>query len=366
MQNSPKNIYRTIGLMSGTSLDGIDAALIRTDGENVIEREAFITRPYPDALRAKLRAGLNKPRENSLDAEREMTEAHATIIADLLKSAGVAATDVDLIGFHGQTISHAPDRGHTCQIGDGSLLARLTGIQVINDFRTADVKAGGQGAPLAPVYHAALAGQHKKPVAFLNIGGVANVTYIGADGTILAFDTGPGNALIDDWMLSKAKRKYDTDGETASQGDINEGVLEQLLAHPFFAAKPPKSLDRDDFVSNLWQDLSLNDGAATLTAFTVDSILLSLMHLPEAPASWIVCGGGRLNRYMMQQLQNNLGVPVTPIDELGINGDAIEAEAFAYMAVRSLKGLPISFPGTTGVKQPLTGGTLHKPASRAA
>lgn len=358
-------VYRAIGLMSGTSLDGIDAAMIRTDGENVIEREGFVFYPYPDDLRARLRGSFNQPREAVRDIEAAMTKAHAEVVSMLLKETGKSAADVDFIGFHGQTIAHAPDEGYTCQIGDGALLAELTGISVINDFRTADVKAGGQGAPLAPVYHRALAADQQKPVAFLNIGGCANVTYIGSNGELLAFDTGPGNALIDDWVLSKAGKKYDEDGEIAVQGDPDVAVLEQLFAHPFFAQQPPKSVDRNTFVSDAWRHLSLEDGAATLSAFTVDSILLSQAFMAEQPATWIVCGGGRLNGYMMQQLQTGLGVPVVSIDTLGINGDAIEAEAFAYMAVRSYKKLPISFPGTTGIDAPMTGGQMHGVAKAA-
>lgn len=354
-------IYRVIGLMSGTSLDGIDAALIRTDGEGHIEREGFISIPYSDALREKLRACLNKPYDdNARAAEKEMTEAHAEAVAQLLKQKGIEAKDVDLVGFHGQTISHAPDRGHTCQIGDGALLSELTGIPVVNDFRAADVKAGGQGAPLAPVYHQALAATLEKPVAFLNIGGVANVTYVGKDGELIAFDTGPGNALVDDWMLKTSGAKYDDGGKTAAKGKVDEGILARLMEHAYFAKLPPKSLDRNDFASGAWESLSPEDGAATLTAFTVRGIAKALDHLPEKPKSWVVAGGGRHNKTLMDAFQKAVGAPVHTVDELGIDGDAVEAEAFAYMAVRSLKGLPISFPKTTGVPKPMTGGKLHK------
>jgi len=357
-------VYRVIGLMSGTSLDGIDAALISTDGEGHIEREAFLSRPYEDTLRQALRACLNLPPENRASAdvaERKMTEAHAAVIADLLASKNLTAKDIDLIGFHGQTVAHAPQNKMTCQLGDGALLAQLTGIRVVNDFRTADVMAGGQGAPLAPVYHRALATHLDKPVAFLNIGGVANVTYVGADGNILAFDTGPGNALLDDWILQHTGKKFDAHGNIAAAGKADEAVLKNLMGHSFFNAVPPKSLDRNDFVSPLWQPLPLEAGAATLTAFTVQSILKSLDFLPQKPARWIVSGGGRLNAEMMRLLRENLGVPVNAIEDVGFNGDAVEAEAFAYMAVRSLKGLPISFPTTTGVPQPMPGGKLNMP-----
>lgn len=361
-------IYRVVGLMSGTSLDGIDAALLSTDGEGYILREGFISVPYDDGLRARIRACLNLPPERRSEAaavERALTEAHAAAVHQLLAARG-GSQGVDLVGFHGQTVAHDPARGYTCQLGDGAHLAALTGLRVVNDFRTQDVKAGGQGAPLAPVYHRALAAQLDKPCCFLNIGGVANVTYVGQDGALLAFDTGPGNALIDDWMLQKTGQKYDKNGEAAASGRIDETVLAGLLAHPFFNAPPPKSLDRNDFVSASWQHLPVNDGAATLTAFTVRAIARASEFLPQKPQRWIVSGGGRLNAEIMHGLRSLLGVPVNPIEDIGFDGDAIEAEAFGYMAVRSLRGLPISFPGTTGAPRDMTGGTVHEPRGKTA
>lgn len=351
-------IYKVIGLMSGTSLDGVDAALISTDGEGHVERHGFLSVPYNDTLRLRLRACLHQPVEKVRDAERDMTQAHAEAVRALLKQENIPPGVPDLIGFHGQTISHDPAKGHTCQIGDGELLAKLTGVSVVNDFRSADVKAGGQGAPLVPVYHQALAAKMDKPVAFLNIGGVANVTYVGHD--VIAFDTGPGNALIDDWVLEKTGKKFDADGAVAAGGKVDKSVLQKLLSHPFFSQKPPKSLDRNAFSSDAWQELSTEDGASTLAAFTAESIARSRDFLPEQPGKWIVSGGGRLNKTVMKLLQEKLGAPVTSIDTLGLNGDAIEAEAFAYLAVRSLRGLPISFPSTTGAPRPMTGGRLNK------
>jgi anhydro-N-acetylmuramic acid kinase len=348
-------IYKAIGLMSGTSLDGVDVALVHTDGEGHIERRAFLFAPYDEKLREEIRACFGKTAAEAAAAERALTDFHAEAVRRL----GVAAAEVDLIGFHGQTISHAPERGFTCQIGDGARLAVATGISVVNDFRTADVKAGGQGAPLVPVYHQALASRLEKPIVFLNIGGVANVTYIGANGELIAFDTGPGNALVDDWMLRKTGNKFDEAGKAALSGKVNEAVLKQLLAHPFFSAPVPKSLDRNAFVSEACAGLSVEDGAATLAAFTAQSILKAQEYFPAPPKQWIVSGGGRHNAFLMQQLQKGLGVPVRSIDSLGLNGDAIEAEAFAYLAVRSLRGLPLSFPATTGVPQPMTGGKVH-------
>jgi anhydro-N-acetylmuramic acid kinase len=358
-------VLRAIGLMSGTSLDGIDAAMIRTDGEGKVLREGFISIPYGDDLRAALRACLNQPEEKAQNAAREMTVAHARAVGELIKKKNMSVQDIDLIGFHGQTISHDPSRKHTCQIGDGALLAKLTGVRVINDFRTADVLAGGQGAPLVPVYHQALASDLEKPIAFLNIGGVANVTYIAAD-EIIAFDTGPGNALIDDWMLSKAGRKYDAEGAFSMTGKADIPVLTQMISHHFFKRPPPKSLDRNDFVSAVWEHLSTENGAATLTAFTIGSIMQAVKFMPQKPREWIVSGGGRLNKAVMRGLAAALKAPVRPIEEIGLDGDAIEAEAFAYMAVRSYRGLPISFPKTTGVPQPMAGGKTHNVPTDAA
>lgn len=363
-------IIRVIGMMSGTSLDGIDAAVLRTDGENVIEREGFVTIPYPEDLRERIRRCFNFPSKHVAQAqevEREVTELHAKLARDVMEQYKLHPRDVQLIGFHGQTISHAPEQRFTCQLGDGELLARLTGVQVVNDFREADVKAGGQGAPLVPVYHQAIAhGIDKKPVAFLNVGGVANVTYVGANEELIAFDTGAGNALIDDWMLRKTGQKCDTDGATAAKGRIDHPILDKLMAHPFFTAPPPKSLDRNAFISAAWKNLSLEDGAATLTAFTAASVAAALPHLPSPPALWVVSGGGRLNKTLMEELEHRLGAKVVSIEAFGLNGDAIEAEAFGYLAVRSVKGLPISFPETTGVPHPMQGGRFHPVPQHAA
>ena len=341
--------------MSGTSLDGVDVAYLHTDGEGHIDRQAFLSVSYDDQLRAQIRSCFGKTAAEAREAERALTAFHAEAISKL----GVSLKDVDLIGFHGQTISHAPEKGFTCQIGDGALLASMTGIKVVNDFRTADVKAGGQGAPLVPVYHQALASKLDKPVVFLNIGGVANVTYVGKNGELIAFDTGPGNALIDDWILRKTGHKFDDAGKFALSGKVDEAVLRQLLSHPFFFTPVPKSLDRNAFASLVYEKLSVADGAATLAAFTVQSILKATQYFPEPPHRWIVAGGGRHNKFLMRQLQKSIKVPVVPIDDLGLNGDATEAEAFAYLAVRSVRGLPLSFPMTTGVREPMTGGRLH-------
>jgi anhydro-N-acetylmuramic acid kinase len=363
---------RAIGLMSGTSMDGIDVALIETDGENVVERGPSGTFAYDGAFRARLTQAIADAREVAdrdarpgclADAERELTERHAAAVRQFMDQQGVARADVGTVGFHGHTVLHAPERRLTVQIGDGAKLARRIGIDVVCDLRAADVAAGGQGAPLAPVYHRALAARlPERPVAVVNIGGVANVTWIGRDGTMLAFDTGPGNALIDDWMLRHTGRALDADGAAAAGGRIDEDALNALFLNDYFGRLPPKSLDRAAFGMEAVEHLSPADGAATLSAFTAATIARAREHFPEQPRLWVVCGGGRRNKTLMAMIAAHVESAVAPAEAAGFDGDAVEAEAWAYMAVRSLKGLPVSFPGTTGVGGPLTGGVLCRAA----
>ena len=358
-----------IGLMSGTSLDGIDAALIETDGEGQVTPIAFRGEAYSDAAREQLAAAtalaltFDRPRASpDLVAAGELIDrTHAFAVHKLLRDAGVAAADVGVIGYHGQTVAHRPDRGWTWQIGDGGVLARATGIAVVSDLRSADVAAGGQGAPLLPIYHAALTAGLEKPVAVLNLGGVGNITFVGADGALVAFDTGPANGLIDSWVEAESGARYDAGGALAAVGRIDEAVLTAMLDHPYFAAPPPKSLDRNDFTVQPARGLSAADGAATLTAFTAATVAEALDQLPAHPRQLIVAGGGRHNPTLLRMIAERTGLTPEPSDALGWNGDAMEAEGFAYMAVRTLKGLPISFPGTTGVPQPLPGGRIDRP-----
>lgn len=355
---------RAIGLMSGTSLDGVDAALLDTDGESFIKPLGWVHIPYESDLRERTRALFNRAPDAGV--ARELTLINAQAVKALLEKYKLTASDIDVIGYHGQTIAHAPERRYTCQMGDGKLLAELTGINVVNDLRMADVKAGGQGAPLVPIYHQAMAAQMEKPVAILNIGGVANASYIGAHGELIAFDVGPGNALLDDWMMKHTDSRYDQDGATAASGVVSTAALAQLLADEYFSRPVPKSLDRNHFSVKALEGLSLADGAATLAAFTVEGVAQSLAHFPAAPRQWLVAGGGRYNKFFMQKMAEKLGVAVSDIQSCGFNGDATEAEAWAYLAVRSLKGLPITFPMTTGISAPMTGGVLHQTSTRAA
>ena len=358
-----------IGLMSGTSLDGIDAALIETDGEHHIRPIAFRSEPYSEQARRQLQDvtalawSYDRPRQSPeiVAATEMLTRRHLLAIRQLLATAGVPIEDVDVIGFHGQTVAHRPDRGWTWQIGDGDAMAAALGVPVVADLRQADVAAGGQGAPLLPVYHRALLAKTVWPAAVLNLGGVANITYVGADGEMVAFDTGPASSLIDDWMEAETGESFDAGGALAATGEVHPDVLTQMLDNPWFDLAPPKSLDRADFTMAPARGLLPADGAATLTGFTAATVELALRHLPGRPTRLIVAGGGRHNATMMAMLADACAMPVVPIETLGADGDATEAEGFAYMAVRSLAGLPISFPGTTGVPTPLTGGRLSKP-----
>ncbi|MEI8179902.1 anhydro-N-acetylmuramic acid kinase [Aestuariivirga sp.] len=357
-----------LGLMSGTSLDGIDLALLRTDGEQLVERGPVATYPYRPDQQAVLHDALTEAKSLETrdarpgilaEAECALTDWHAEAVDRFLDANGLTPPEVDVIGFHGQTVIHRPERRLTVQLGLGPMLARRTGIPVVYDMRAADVAAGGQGAPLVPVYHRALAaGVAERPVAFVNIGGVANLTWIGRDGDLVAFDTGPGNALLNDWCARHTDAPYDRDGMLARSGNSNEIVLGQLLKSNFFAMPAPKSLDRNTFQTAVVDALSPADGAATLTRFTAEAIAASVRLVPEPPRIFVICGGGRLNQTLMRDLRELLQVSVIAAEDIGMNGDSMEAEAWAYLAVRCLGGLPITFPGTTGVPRPLRGGVI--------
>lgn len=349
-----------LGLMSGTSMDGVDAALIETDGSTVTAVGPSLMMPYEAGFRDRVRAilGARQPSEASDAVERELTLLHAVAVRELLTQASLSASAVSVVGFHGQTITHDPAKRFTWQIGDGGLLARETGIDVVCDFRSADVAAGGEGAPFAPAYHHAIMAGREMPVVVLNLGGVGNVTWMDDDTDPVAFDTGPGNALIDDWMMRKAGLSCDDGGRVASAGKVDAAVLARLMDHPYFDRKPPKSLDRNDFSADAAADLSLEDGAATLAAFTVEAVARS--PYPKPPVSVYVTGGGRKNHVLMQGLEDRLGVPVAPIEAAGYDGDALEAQAFGFLAVRHLRGLPTSFPSTTAVPAPICGGRFFR------
>lgn len=358
-----------LGLMSGTSMDGIDAALVRTDGKTIFELGPALTIHYDGIFQNRIRRQLGRDPERGNDEVRslirDLTLRHAEAVTALLKKAGIEPDRVDVIGFHGHTVLHRPKDGVTRQIGDGRLLAATTGIPVVADFRRRDVEEGGQGAPLAALYHAAHARDLAKPVAVLNIGGVANVTWIGENGAILAFDTGPGNALIDDWAIKTIGRPMDEGGRLARAGRVDERALAALLADPYFDQPPPKSLDRNHFDPAPVSGLAPADGAATLVRFTAEAVARAQAHFPTPPRRWLVCGGGRHNDDLMRAIREALNAPVDPVEAVGWRGDSLEAEAFAFLAVRSLFGLPLSLPMTTGVKAPTRGGTYFPAPGRA-
>ncbi|MGQ3030695.1 MAG: anhydro-N-acetylmuramic acid kinase [Ferrovibrionaceae bacterium] len=350
----------TVGLMSGTSLDGIDVAMIETDGVGIGARGPRATYPYDPALRDRLRACLGG-RGPIAEVEAEITDAHAAAVRDLMTRHGLTRDRIDMIGFHGHTILHRPDQRRTWQIGDGRRLSALLDRPVAWDFRSADVAAGGQGAPFVPLYHQALAAGLDRPLAVVNIGGVANVTWIGGDGpdALAAFDTGPGNAPLDDWLRRHDAGSFDRDGAVSAAGRVDRALLARLLDNPFFGRRPPKSLDRDDFRFDAVAALNLADGAATLAAFTAASIARAADHFPAVARRWLVTGGGRHNPTLMRELAARVGVEVAPVEAVGWDGDALEAEAFAFLAQRVRRGLPLSVPSTTGVPEPIAGGQLH-------
>lgn len=363
---------RAIGLMSGTSLDGVDAALLTTDGECVGAFGPALTVPYPEGFRDRLWALLGRePDPTWRDVIDELTDRHADAVRAVLAAAGLEADCIDVVGLHGQTVWHRPEQRRTLQVGDGERLAAALGIPVVCDFRSSDVAAGGQGAPLVPLYHAALAAELAKPVVFLNLGGVANLTWVGppgADPAILAFDTGPGNALIDDWVRAVAGQACDEGGRLAAAGAVDGGRVMAWLRHEFFRRPWPKSLDRDafGFAAGGMKGMSAEDGAATLAAFTARAVSLAVALLPSPPLRWLACGGGRHNPVLMRMIADGVGGTVEPVEDAGLRGDFIEAEAFAFLAVRSLRGLPLTLPSTTGAPRPLSGGRLIVPPGRAA
>lgn len=356
--------YTALGFMSGTSLDGVDAALIKTDGQNIVESLDCLTLPYAQDDRDIIRACFGRTdidHQDILEASNTITQYHIKAGEKLLQG-----REIDLIGFHGQTVFHDVKHAKTIQIGDAQSLADALQCDVIYDLRQNDMAHGGQGAPLLPVYHQALVQSRSldTPCTFLNIGGVANVTWIdqGHD-KLVAFDTGPGNALIDDWMLRRTNKPFDQNGAMAASGKIHHDLVNDWMNHVYFGSKPPKSLDRNEwdiaafgpFAESL-SSLCIDDGAATLTEFTVQSIIKAQDHFPSAPRSWIVCGGGANNDFLLHRLRDVMPCKIIKADTYGWNGDAIEAEGFAYLAVRHAQELPLTFPETTGVKEPLCGG----------
>jgi anhydro-N-acetylmuramic acid kinase len=355
-----------LGLMSGTSLDGVDAALIRTNGNEVLERGESITLPFSEAQRARIRETVYM-RGDLAQIEQEVTMIHVEAVKMLLKKANKKPREIRVIGFHGQTITHRPAEGITWQMGNGALLAEKTGIDVVCDFRRRDVAAGGQGAPLVPLYHAALVKHMQLPIAVLNIGGIGNITWIGRSEEtgedilaldIMAFDTGPGNVLLNEWVLRHTGQDCDRDGKLAFAGKVHQDIVNDYMEDAFFATTPPKSLDRNYFTLDKVEKLSTEDGAATLTAFSAASFEAAQAFFPVPAKHWYITGGGRHNPALMQMLTDRLTY-VKPVETLGWNGDALEAQAFGFLAMRSLLKLPLSLPTTTGTNKAVTGGAYY-------
>lgn len=353
-------------------MDGIDLALIKTDGLSFIEKGPWASVSYTPAQRAILRQAIDEAvaltnrnaRHGVLAAAESMiTAAHAQLVSEFLAAGLMQARDIDVIGFHGQTVLHRPHNRLTVQLGDGAALAQILKIPVVYDMRAADIAAGGQGAPLVPVFHQALvtAAKLEAPVAVVNLGGVSNITYIDGDADPIAFDTGPGNALIDDEMRLRFGEDYDEDGRIGGQGQVNQSALTILMAHPYFTAPLPKSLDRNAFSREPVAGLANEEAIATLTAFTAESLRAAQKLLPKPPKLWVIAGGGALNPTLMTMISNRTGAKVMIADDLGWPAQLMEAQAWAYLAVRSLKGLPLTFPSTTGVLMPCTGGVVSNP-----
>lgn len=368
-------LMTALGLMSGTSMDGIDVAALRSDGETEVERGPSLFVPYDDEFRSRIEAGLQVAKSiterherpgDLAELERDLTLRHAKAV-DAFRARFSDWAAPDLIGFHGQTVLHRPSEGVTVQLGDGALLARQTGTRVVYDMRAADMAAGGQGAPLVPAYHVALAKSlpenHRAamPVVFVNIGGISNVTYVPEAGDPIAFDSGPGNQLIDQWMQREGGVPFDQDGAAAAKGNVHQSIVDAYLKLPFFGRRAPKSLDRGDFDLSGVTGRNFNDGARTLAAVAAEAVYASRRHMPDKPKLWILCGGGRKNPHIvgdLRSLARQAGGNVVVAEDVRLDGDATEAEAWAYLAVRSKRGLPLTWPTTTGCRQPTPGGVL--------
>jgi anhydro-N-acetylmuramic acid kinase len=369
----PKGPVWALGLMTGTALDGfVDAALVRTDGHDVFEFGPFDLFAYSQSERALFADAVTEARawdfvgpepEVFAQAEQVLTRVYADAVGALLNKANLAPSEIAYVGGHGLTVLHKANigaGGRTRQLLHGGSLAAMTGIDTVHDFRSQDVAAGGQGAPLAPIYHAAILRKAgiSPPAAVLNLGGVANITAWAGDRALSAFDTGPANGPLNEWIEAHDQGTFDRDSQIARAGTVHEGRLLEILDSPWFDAPFPKSLDRYDFDAGLVRGLSLEDGAATLTALPAACLNLALNLLPRRPKLLVVAGGGRKNPLMMQEIVARCSVDVVDADQVGLRGDAVEAECFGYLAVRSARGLPLSFPTTTGVAQPTGGGVL--------
>jgi len=353
--------FTAIGVISGTSMDAIDVSIVETDGHDHVIPGPGLSYPYDPALRTILLTLIGAPEIAETDPltalEEAVTDAHVAAIQRFLVDTGWDREKIDLVGMHGQTVYHRPQKRFTRQLCLGARAAQMLGMAVVARFRHADVAAGGEGAPLAPLYHRALAATLPQPIMVLNLGGVGNVTYIDGD-TVIAFDTGPASALLDDFVLRRTGKPFDEGGALAASGKVDQAMVASWMQNTFFDRPAPKSLDRQEFHSRakIVERLSDADGAATLTEFTIAATVDALRHVPTVPKRWLVTGGGRLNLTYLRRLRDRLGVPVEPVEAVGWQGDFIEAQCFGYLAARSRLGLPLSLPTTTGAPAPMSGG----------
>jgi len=362
-----KNLY-SLGLMSGTSIDGVDASIIKSDGEQFIEVLDNVYLTYSRKLRSKLRKFIKlcfsrdqffKLHKERKEIEKEITLFHVKICKKIIRRN--KKFKIDLIGFPGQTIIHKPKEGYSIQIGDPQLLARLTKTKVISNFRENDILNGGQGAPLTPLYHQAILKKINSnfPSGIINIGGISNITFIQNKNKIKSFDIGPGNCLLDMWVAFKSKKKYDDRGKLARSGKLNKKILKKFLINPYYYKKSTKSLDVKDFNLNYLKNLSLKDGCAVLSMLTVKSISIAIKNLPKMPTELFFSGGGRKNNFIMNKIKKEIKPKVFLIDKFNFDGDYIESQAFAYLAIRSYLKKFISLPETTGTKKPTLGGKIY-------
>jgi anhydro-N-acetylmuramic acid kinase len=346
-----------VGLMSGTSGDGVDAALLDTDGENKIGFLGGLTLPYDDDLRGRLLEGSQHdvPLSELLKIEKDVSEHHVEAVRQLLAQHPKLAKKVEIVGFHGHTVRHSAADGITMQIGNPWILSRDLKLPIVSDFRRCDIAGGGQGAPLVAMFHRALFSKEPRPTVVLNLGGVANVTWLGENDEIIAGDTGPGCGLIDEWAQTMADLPHDRDGHLALAGKVDRDTVEAALDSPFFGLPLPKSADRFDFDHVDVSALGVEDGAATLCAVTAEAVYRAVKKLPAMPKKTWVTGGGVHHPFLMKLLGERLG-EIRNVGEFGLNPDTLEAECFAWLAVRHQRGLPLTIPETTGCARPLSGG----------
>ena len=370
MLNS-KNFF-SLGLMSGTSADGIDIALLETDGKNKIRLGPNDYYPFSKSFTKKIKSIFSKKinfkklknKKRIDEIEDDFTKLNFLIIKKFLKKNKISRKSIHAIGFHGQTISHNPSKGYSWQIGDSQKLANLLKIKVIGNFRQNDIDHKGQGAPLTPIFHYYLTKRIKKKICFINLVGISNISYFNHKlkenlNNILAFDPGPCCSLIDDWVTMKSDKKFDNKGLIAKKGNVNDKIVKNFLKNPYFLITPPKSLDRSFFSLKKLKNLTLEDGAATLNEIIAESLLLSFNYLPKFPEFCILSGGGRKNDFLINLIKKKINnTQFVTSEKYRWDGDSIEAYAFAYLSVRKLLNLPITFPKTTGVTKPLTGGQL--------